>query len=144
MSRKPPQVPKLSLRPPKEELGTRRKSAVLASVTLTAFERSYLEKLRNKEHPHVCVHFASAPTPDADFIFHSTSPCTPKYQCSSFKSENNRFRRKSAPFIDPSENARLERELAVPKYKSYVKSISKSMRSFDATFSKISEKGSCK
>ena len=122
---------------------TRRKSAVLASEampTLTPFERAYLEKLRNRECPKAVVQFS--PTDeipaDADFVFTSGS-LTPREKTEDTWNEEFMSRKGASPFIDPADGVRLEREMALPKYTSYVKNLSKNIKAFDTTYANYKE-----
>lgn len=128
---------------PKIGAGGRRKSAVLLSEstpTLTPFERAYLEKLRNRECPKAVVQFSPSDEipPDADFVF-STHSLTPKADAEEKWNEAFLSRRGSGPFLDLGEGERLERELTLPKYTSYVKNLSKNIKVFDTTYTSYKE-----
>lgn len=132
---------KVLLAPPKATPGGRRNSAYLPSEvapTLTDFERAYLEKLRNKECPRAVVQFL--PTDevpaDADFVF-AASSMTPRGDKVAEETWNEAFlgRRGSGPYMDHAESQRLENELTLPKYTSYMKNVSKNIKAFDTTYS---------
>lgn len=122
---------------------TRRKSAVLESEampTLSPFERAYLEKLRNRERPKAVVQFSPDDEipEDADFVFSSRS-LTPREKTEETWNEEFLSRRGSSPIMDHAERVRLERDLVLPKYTSYVKNLSKNIKAFDTTYSSHKE-----